>query len=231
MNRVVLITGSTRGIGLATAQEFLNAKDKVVIFCRHIEHVRQAFNSLRSVSKTEDVLATIGDVRQREDAERIVSETVDRFGKIDILVNNAGVALHELIENINEVKFDEVVETNLKGAFLFTRQVVPLMKAQHSGVIINVSSGLGVKGDYKYSVYSATKFALIGLGESVAAEVVGFGIKVYAVLPGGVNTKLFRDIYPDVNPGDLIQPEEVAKTILKAAEGGEEQGQRFQVFY
>lgn len=231
MNRVVLITGSTRGIGFATAQAFLDAGDMVTIFCRHLEHVREAFNLLKVRYKKPMILPTIGDVRSQADARRVVAETLDKFGKIDILVNNAGVAVWKPIEQTSKEEFDDVIATNLGGAFLFTKEVAPVMKKQKKGVIINVSSGLGIKGEENYSAYSASKFGIMGLGESVAAEVQNAGIKIYAVLPGAVDTKLHRDIHPWEDPRQMMTPKDVAKHIVKTAEGKMETGRSFEIFY
>lgn len=194
MNRTVLITGSTRGIGLATAAEFLNNGDRVVVFCRHKKHLKEATKHLLSFGKKEDLLALVGNVQKAKDAKKIINRCLQHFGRIDILINNAGVAIYKPIEETTEKEWNLIMDTNLKGTFLFLRQVLPLMKNQGTGTIINVSSGLGLEGAANFSAYCASKFGVIGLTRSLNDEVgVAFpGIKVYAVLPGAVDTTLLK---------------------------------------
>ena len=152
--RVVLVTGSSRGIGEAIAAQFLGAGDQVAIFCRHREHVKQAKLRLAEVAPEKNILTLVGDVREPKDVTKIVSAVVKKFGRLDVLVNNAGIGLWKLIEDTTLQEYNDVMDTNMRGYFLFAQKAMPLMKEQGSGVIINVSSGLGVRGDAKYSAYS-----------------------------------------------------------------------------
>lgn len=230
MNRVVIVTGSSRGIGEATAAKFLEDSDKVVVFCQHKEHVAEARERLNKIGRPENILATAGDVRKARDVKRIVDESMEKFGRVDVLVNNAGVALWKLIEETSEKEWDEVLDTNLKGYFLFIREVVPFMKKQKHGIIINISSGLGRAGEAKYAAYSASKFGIIGLGQVVADETKDYGIKVYNVLPGAVATKLHLDIHPWEDPAKMMTPEYVAAQIFKLADGREETGASIEIY-
>ena len=170
MDRIVIITGSTRGIGYATAAEFLKHGDRVVIFCRHGKHVNEAVETLSSIGKKEQVLGLVGDVRKRKDVERIMDECLERFGRIDILVNNAGVAAYKPMEATTDDEWDRIIDTNLKGTFLFLRRILPVIKQQKTGIIINVSSGLGVEGMAGFSAYCASKFGVVGLTQVAADE-------------------------------------------------------------
>lgn len=226
MNRIVMITGSTRGIGLSTAGEFLKSGDQVVIFCRHKEHVTKAIKQLAG----QNILGLVGDVRREEDVKRIVAQCLKHFGRIDILINNAGIAAYKEIEKISQKEWDDILDTNLKGCFLFMRQVVPVMKKQGNGIIINVSSGLGVSGEANFSAYCASKFGVIGLTQSVADETAGTGLRIYAVLPGAVDTTLISDTGLEMEPSELLAPEHVANKIFGLAEGRRKSGQSVTVY-
>ncbi|HEY3374025.1 MAG TPA: SDR family oxidoreductase [Candidatus Aquicultor sp.] len=228
------MTGSTRGIGLATAVEFLKNGDSVTVFCRHQDHVDQALEQLCKnaglQNPCQNILGLVGDVRMFDDVREIVDATFRNFGRIDVLINNAGVAVWRPIEATSEGEWDDIIDTNLKGSFLFMREVVPIMRHQQSGIIINVSSGLGVEGEANYSAYSASKFGLIGLTQVVADETKDVGIKVYAVLPGAVATKLHLDIHPWEDPSKMMTPEHVAKRIFEIAEGTMPPGESIEVY-
>lgn len=230
MSRVVLITGSTRGIGLATAKEFLRAGDRVVIFCRHEDHVKEAANELSKTAPEENILALKGDVRIPADVTRIVQQTIEHFGTIDVLVNNAGIAHFKNIEETDIEIWDDTIDTNLRGYFLFLKETIPHMVRQGNGVLINISSGLGLYGSAKYSAYCASKFGIIGLVEVLADELKRTPIKIYAVCPGGVNTKLHLDMHPGENPDKMIQPEHIGKKIFELAKGKKRSGTIIKVY-
>ncbi len=230
MNRIAVITGSTRGIGFSTAAEFFKNGDRVVVFCRHREHVAKAMNQLSGLGPRQNILGLVGDVRNERDVKRIVAQCLKHFGRIDILVNNAGIAAYKELEKMTQKEWDDILDTNLKGCFLFIRQVVPVMKKQGSGVIINISSGLGVSGEANFSAYCASKFGVIGLTQSVADETADTGLRIYAVLPGAVNTKLNWDLGLGMEPSELLDPEHVAKRIFELAEGKRKSGQSVTVY-
>jgi NAD(P)-dependent dehydrogenase (short-subunit alcohol dehydrogenase family) len=230
MDRIVMITGSTRGIGFSTAAEFLKNGDRVAIFCRHKEHVTKALRYLAGLGERQNIFGLVGDVRRARDVKRIVAQCLKHFGRIDILINNAGIAAYKEIEETSEKDWNDILDTNLKGCFLFMRQVIPVMKKQGKGIIINISSGLGVSGEAKFSAYCASKFGVIGLTQSVADEMAGTGLWVYTVLPGAVNTKLISDIGLEMDPSERLAPEYVAKKIFKLAEGRRKSGQSVTVY-
>jgi 3-oxoacyl-[acyl-carrier protein] reductase len=230
MNRIVMNSGSTRGIGFETATEFLKYNDKVVIFCRHKNHVKNTVKELSRMAAGKNILGLVGDVRQGKDLRRIVGQCLKRFARIDVLINNAGISAYKPIEETTEKEWNDIVDTNLKGPFLFMKEVIPIMKKQGSGVIINISSGLGVEGEANFSAYCASKFGLVGLTQVVADETADTGIRVYAVLPGAVNTSLISDMGLERNLSDLLAPEYVAKRILRVAEGKKKSGELVEVY-
>lgn len=230
MNRIVLITGSTRGIGLATAAEFLKDGDRVVIFSREKQHVQEATNHLLSLGEEENLFPLVGDVRKLKDVERIVNQSLKRFGRIDVLINNAGVAAYKPIEEMTEEGWDRIIDTNLKGTFLFLRRVIPVMKRQGMGTIVNISSGLGVEGMADFSVYCASKFGVVGLTRALADEISDPDIRIYAVLPGAVDTQLIKDSDFEIDPSELLRPEYVARKIFEAAQGRKKSGALITVY-
>jgi len=230
MKRVVLITGATRGIGLATAAEFLRGGDSVAIFCRHRGHVEKAERGLASPGDSGRILSLTGDVRRAGDARRIVSRCLRHFGRIDVLINNAGVAAYEPLERTSEKAWDEIIDTNLKGTFLFIREVLPAMKRRGSGVIINIASALGVQGEANFSAYCASKFGVIGLTQVAADEASGTGLRVYAVLPWAVKTTLLSGSGLDLPPSEVLAPEYVAGRIFEAAAGRRKSGALIEVY-
>ena len=230
MNRTVIITGSSRGIGFSTAAAFLKNRDRVTIFCRHREHVSKAIKQLAGPGERQNILGLVGDVRREKDVKRIVDQCMKHFGRVDILVNNAGIAAYKEIEQVSQKEWDDILDTNLKGCFLFMRQVIPVMKKQGKGVIINISSGLGVSGEANFSAYCASKFGVIGLTQSIADEMVNTGLRIYAVLPGAVNTKLNWDLDLGMKPSELLAPEYVANKVFRLAEGKRKSGQSIAVY-
>lgn len=223
--KVVIITGSTRGIGLASAEAFLREGARVVVFCRHLAHGEAVVPQLREAAGDDAIgkgmsrfLILEGDVRIAKDARKIIDAAMREWGRVDILVNNAGQAVWKNIEDTSEEEYDAVLDTNVKGAFLFSRAVVPFMKRQGYGRLIHISSGVGLEGREKYSAYSASKFALIGLSQVLADELKDFDIRSYALCPGAVATKLHLDVHPWEDPRAMMKPEDVARVILDAAD-------------
>jgi 3-oxoacyl-[acyl-carrier protein] reductase len=230
MKRTVLITGSTRGIGLATAAEFLKQGDRVAVFCRHKGHAEQAAKHLLNFGEKENILNLTGDVHLQKDVIRIIDQCLKHFGHIDVLVNNAGVAVYKMIEETTEEEWDRIINTNLKGTFLFLHQVIPLMKEQGTGIIINVSSGLGVEGMSNFSAYCASKFGVVGLTEAIADELTLSGIRIYAVLPGAVATGLLAGSDFQMDPSEMLQPDHVARKIVETARGKKRSGSLVTVY-
>ena len=146
----------------------------------------------------DNILGLKCDVTKYSDVKSLVDVSVKRFGKIDILVNNAGIVYFKSILDTTEEEWDKTININLKGTFLFTKEVLTYMIENKSGgIIINVSSGAGKSGFPNLSAYCASKFGIIGLTESVAKEVNDKNIKVMAICPGGVDTNMIKDIVKD----------------------------------
>jgi len=211
--QVALVTGASRGIGRATALALAAEGAALVLAARSVPELEALAADIDAQGGR--ALVAPGDVSRSSDVRRIVSGALQEFGRLDILVNNAGVAYRKPLAETSEADFDHTLAVNLKGVFLFCREVVPVMTRQGSGVIINVSSGAGKQGFPELAVYCATKFAVIGLTESLAAELREAGVKVYALCPGSTDTRMWHALYPGEEP-DLC-PEHVARRILELA--------------
>ena len=216
--RTALVTGSTRGIGKETTLLLLKKGLNVIISSRSQDSVDNVIEEIldKFPSKKENILGLKCDVSKHSEVKTLVDVSVKRFRRIDVLVNNAGIVYFKSIMDTTEEEWDKTIDTNLKGVFLFTKEVLPYMIQNKSGVIINVSSGAGKYGFPNLSTYCASKFGVIGLTESVAKEVTGYNVKIMAICPGGVDTKMIKDIVKvgyNASNRNLIKPEEVANKI------------------
>ena len=216
--RTALVTGSTRGIGKETTLLLLKKGLNVIISSRSQDSVDNVIEEIldKFPSKKENILGLKCDVSKHSEVKSLVDVSVKRFGRIDVLVNNAGIVYFKCLLDTTEEEWDKTIDTNLKGVFLFTKEVLPYMIENKSGVIINVSSGAGKSGFPNLSAYCASKFGVIGLTESVAKEVTDNNVKIMAICPGGVDTKMIKDIFKvgyNASNRNLMKPEEVANKI------------------
>ena len=221
LQRTAIVSGSTRGIGKETALLLLQKEFNVIISSRSQQCVDNVIQEIHDKfpSKKENVLGSKCDVSQQSDVKSLVDVSVKTFGKIDILVNNAGIVYFKSIMDTTEEEWNKTIDTNLKGIFLFTKEVLPYMLENKSGgIIINVSSGAGKSGFPNLSAYCASKFGVIGFTESIAKEVADNNVKVMAICPGGVDTKMIEDIVDNgynLSNRSLMKPEQVAKKIYE----------------
>jgi len=178
--RVVIVTGSSSGIGEATARAFARSGDRVVLTARRAERLEQLAADLPGS------LAVPGDLTSSADIARIVTESVRSFGRIDVLVNNAGLGRYDWLERLPEDDIRNEILVNLVAPILLTKAVLPVMQTQGRGVIINLGSVGGRIGAPTLSIYNTTKFGLDGFSEALRREVGPQGIRVCVVYPGGV---------------------------------------------
>ncbi len=188
----VLITGSSRGIGLATAQRFLAEGARVVINGRSGETVNEALNSLDAGEKVSGIVA---DVAKVTDCETLVKKAVDALGGLDILVTAAGVAHAVPIEETSEELWDATIDINLKGLFFTCRAALPFLR-QSSGCIVNIASDSGVRGEAFLAAYCASKAAVMNMTKAMALELAP-QVRVNSVCPGYVDTDMVRRDFID----------------------------------
>jgi NAD(P)-dependent dehydrogenase (short-subunit alcohol dehydrogenase family) len=186
--RRAIVTGSTRGIGLAIAKALLAAGDRVLITGRSASRVEAAVADL-SQQFGDRVVGSVLDVRDRQSVERVVGDAVARFGGLDVVVNNAGVGLFRSVETTSDADWAEVFDTNVRGVFLVTRAAIPALRSAGGGWIINIASLAGRNPFANGGAYCASKAALISFSESVMQEVRFDNIRVSVIMPGSVATE------------------------------------------
>ena len=190
MAKTVIVTGGSRGIGRAIATSFSKQKYNVVISYAGNDAAAKEAEELCRESGASDVLLFKGDVSDEKSAQEIVEKTLEKFGQIDVLVNNAGITRDNLLARMSAEDFDDVIATNLRGAFLMTKQVTKPMMKKRYGRIVNISSVVGVHGNPGQANYCASKAGLIGMTKSVAKELASRNITVNAVAPGMIATEM-----------------------------------------
>lgn len=218
-DKVIVVTGGTGGIGLSTAQAVVADGGSVVICDVNADRLAECVDAVAQDSSPGQVHGIQVDVRNEEDARRMTAETLDRFGRIDGLVAAAGILRKpgtppKQLTKVTCDEWDQVIETNLKGIFLTNRAVLPTMIAQRSGTVINISSVSGLRGRAHDGPYCASKFGVIGLTQSVADEVRGYGVKVMSVLPDAIDTPMWQQNHPIPPPSDSLPPQRVAELIV-----------------
>ncbi len=145
--------------------------------------------------------------------EKVVAETVEALGGIDVLVNCAGLSQAGSFTEVTPEQWDTIFAVNAKAPFFISKAALPYLKQSQKPIVINIASVVGFKGYINQSVYSSSKHALTGFTKVFAKEVQPFGIRVHLISPGGVATEMVKKMRPDINPDELIQPEEVAEIV------------------
>ncbi len=221
MNKTVLITGASRGIGRATAIEFAKKGYNVVINYVSDDSAAQNLKSLLTKNYNVNVMICKCDVSKEDKVKEMVKNIIDYFGKIDVLVNNAGIAIDTMFEDKNVENFRKILDVNLIGSFIVSKEVGKYMLKQKSGSIVNVSSTNGIDTYYEYSLdYDASKAALISLTHNLS-EYYSPYVRVNAVAPGWVNTEMNKELDEDYIAEEcdsiylkrFAEPEEIAKAI------------------
>ena len=195
--KVALVTGGARGIGKAIALKF--AKNNYNIVLNYVSDNTDT-QSLKDELEQYGIetICVKADVSKKDEVEEMVKQAIEKFGKIDVLVNNAGVTKDCLLMRMKEEDFDKVININLKGTFLMTKEVIPYMMKKRNGKIINISSVVGVCGNAGQSNYSASTAGIIGFTKSVAKEVASRNICANCVAPGFIATDMTEVLSEDV---------------------------------
>jgi NAD(P)-dependent dehydrogenase (short-subunit alcohol dehydrogenase family) len=216
LGKVALVTGGSRGIGRAIAAAYTQAGASVFICGRDQAAVDSAVNELRSNGG--DIDGTAGDIGSYDDAKRLVQCALSRFDTIDVLVNNAGIlGPRATIADYPISAWNEVIRVNLTGLFLITHEILPIMLAQRSGSIINVTSGVGRIGKAKWGAYAVAKAGLEGLTQVLADEVNSLGIRVNSVNPAATRTRMRAAAYPAEDPMTLPTAESITPIFVHLA--------------
>jgi 3-oxoacyl-[acyl-carrier protein] reductase len=194
-NKIVLITGGSRGIGKSIAQECVHQGATVAFTYRDKNSENQATQVEKELTEDGGLAKSfMSDAASFEDAQKLVADVIAEFGTLDVLVNNAGITRDTLLMRMTEEQWDAVINTNLKSAFNLTKAAqIPMLKAR-SGSIINMSSVVGVKGNAGQANYAASKAGLIGFTKSVAAELGSRSIRCNAIAPGFIETEMTKSL-------------------------------------
>ena len=194
-NKVVFVTGGSRGIGKQVALTYADNGYNVIINYvsdkTDVESLKKEFDE-----KGVESLILKADVSKKDEVEEVVKQAIEKFEKIDVLVNNAGITKDNLLMRMSEEEFDKVIEINLKGTYLVTKAVSKYMMKQRKGSIINLSSVVGVSGNAGQCNYSASKAGIIGFTKSIAKELASRNIRANAVAPGFIETDM-TDVLSD----------------------------------
>ena len=221
--KTVLITGSSRGIGAQTAVAFAKKGSRVILNARHAV-AAEVVEQIKHYQV--DCQVVLGDISDSASVKKMLAEIYGSNPQIDILVNNAGITNDKLLIGMTNEDFRQVINTNLVGTFDLSRQVLKKMYRQKSGVIINLSSVVGLHGNLGQANYAASKAGIIGLTKTIAKEGALRNIRCNAIAPGMIQSKMTADLSPKIKEQALQQiplqrfgqPQEVAQAVVFLAE-------------
>jgi NAD(P)-dependent dehydrogenase (short-subunit alcohol dehydrogenase family) len=219
--KTALITGASKGIGKAIAIGLAEMNCQTVLIGRNSNDLKSVKEEIIRNGCSEPVVFAL-DITDSEKVKKTVADIVEKFGRIDILVNNAGIYFDGTLE-LHEADFKKMLDINLTAQFVMLQEVVPVMKKQKSGYIFNVASRSAKMGFAGSGAYCASKFGLLGLNESLYRELTPQGIKVTALCPAWVSTNMAQVAGTPLQPEEMIQPDDLFKTIrwlLELSSGG-----------
>jgi 3-oxoacyl-[acyl-carrier protein] reductase len=223
--KVALVTGASRGIGKAIALKLAQAGADVIVTATSVERAEKTADEIMALGRK--ALAVKVDVSNTSDVEALFAKTTEVFGRLDFLVNNAGITRDGLLMRMKDADWDAVLDTNLKGAFVCTREAVKLMGKTKGGSIVNISSVVGEMGNAGQANYCASKAGLIGFTKAVAREYARRNITVNAITPGFIETDMTDvlsssvkdELQKQIPLGRLGNPEDIANAVLFLVSG------------
>ncbi|BCJ87182.1 SDR family oxidoreductase [Effusibacillus dendaii] len=215
-DRVMVVTGASRGIGEQIALACAGEKAKLVLVARTPEDLERVRGRAMEAG-SEDVLTVTTDITKEEEVEVMYDVILSRFGRVDILVNNAGIAFFKSVLDTTAAEWQAMFDLNVKGLFLCSRGAVAAMKEQGGGHIINISSVAGREPIANFAGYSATKYAVQGFADALRQEVRSFGIKVTNILPGFTATEATGVAAEQAYEKGAVKPGDVAQAVVFAA--------------
>ena len=221
--QVVVITGASSGIGRTTARMFAAAGARLVLGSRNAESLNELVHEIAEAGGVAHAIPT--DVTEREHVEQLADAALNYFGRIDTWVNNAGISIIAMFDKLTDEEIRRIMDVNFMGAVYGIQAALPRMRAQGEGTIINVASIAGKRAIPLQSIYSASKFAIVGLGESLRAELAGESaqINVCTICPPSINTPFFdhaltKEGFAPKPMAPVYEPDAVAEAIISCAE-------------
>lgn len=223
MDRRIVVTGGSFGMGRATVEAFLKEGDKVIFTARRAEKAEELLNDCREYVEAGKLFFLQNDIGKDEDVIALEKFARETLGGCDVLVNNAAICFNGTVHETNMEDFDRLFAINFRGPFFASKCFVPGMIEQKSGCIINIASDAGIRGSYNLAAYAATKGALINLSQSMAIDYAEYGIRVNCICPSATETPMFMngqsqevlDLFTGNNPsGRLGKAEEIADAIV-----------------
>jgi NAD(P)-dependent dehydrogenase (short-subunit alcohol dehydrogenase family) len=216
MKRIIVITGASRGLGLALAKQFTDLGDTVY----GISRTRKYWSLAKKVVPSAHFKLLAGDLTKERTVKNLLTGIKRKAGRIDILINNAGYcAPLAPLEDVSLKEFREHFKQNLDSVFLMCKYAIPFMKKQPRALLMNVSSMAGVRSVPRLVSYSASKFGVLALSQAVAKENDGTGLRCITVCPGGMNTEMRRELFGNEDAVRQQTPEFVADIMVQIAEG------------
>ncbi len=214
-----LITGGSRGIGLAAARRFAESGYNLCLVARHAAELAEAAEQLHAIQSVHGTTChTFSvDLSQREQATRIIDEAVQATGRLDVLVNNAGYAPLAPVERTSDEQFDACLAVNVAATFATVRAAWPIFKRQGGGVIVNVSSLAATDPFMGFSIYGASKAWVSLFTKAIAREGKSLNIRAFAIAPGAVETRMLRENFKSFPAERTLAPEDVAALIAACA--------------
>jgi 3-oxoacyl-[acyl-carrier protein] reductase len=213
-----IVTGASRGIGKAIALRLAREGLDLALAARTADDLEAAASECQAEGAK--ALAVPTDVTSEDDVKRLFGKTLGSLGRLDLLVNNAGGGVYKPVAETSLEEFEHVMALNARGTFLCSREAMRVMTApgesegrETGGIIVNMSSVVGLKGYPNQGAYTAAKHAVVGLSKTLAEEGREHGVRVHVICPGGVATELIASARPDIDPSELLAPEDVADLV------------------
>ena len=214
-NKIILVTGGSKGIGRGITKVFLDEGANVIICARNEEELKNVENELKNGAQISSLRA---DLTNTNDITLIKNYISEKYGKLNILVNNASIlGITSRIEEYPDDLWNQVIDINLNAQFYITKALIPLLKKTGNGSIINVSSTVGRQGRANWGAYSVSKFGLEALTQILAQELSEFNIRVNSVNPGGTRTDMRAAAMPGEDPNTLPTPHDIAPVFVYLA--------------
>jgi acetoacetyl-CoA reductase len=227
---VAVVTGASRGLGAAIAEELGRSGAKVVVnYGGSVEPAEELASTINEIGGGAEAVAIQADVADPEQAQSLIDETINHFGRIDILINNAGKNIDKPLGQLGIEDWDEVLQLDLSAAFYVTHAALPHMTEQNSGKIINISSVVGESGNMMQANYAAAKAGMLGFTRTAALELAANNITVNAIAPGFSETEMVTELSEEIQEqflsmiplGRFAKPEEIAKAVRYICEDGD----------